>query len=64
MLFQYVSKALHICVANPEGIFRSMYFIDKYFRVQFQVLAQMYLIEDFPELVLYVGSFRDPAGIL
>ena len=40
-----------------------MYFIDKSFREEFQVLTQMYLIDDFPEFVLYVASSRDPAGI-
>ena len=38
-----------------------MYLIDKSFRVEFQVIP---LIDDFPELVLYVGSSSDPAGIL
>ena len=37
---------------------------DMSFIVEYQVLAQMYLIDDFQELVLYVESSRDPAGIL
>ena len=41
-----------------------MFLIDKSLNVEFQALAQMYLVDDFPELVLYVGSSKDPAGIL
>ena len=41
-----------------------MHFIDKSFRVEFQVLAQMYFTDDFPELFLYVSSSKDPPGEL
>ena len=49
---------------NGSLLYFSMFLIDKSFRVEFQALAQIYLVDDFQELVLYVGSSRDPAGIL
>ena len=38
----------------------SKLFIGKSFKVEFQVLAQMYLTNDFSEFVLYVESSRYP----
>ena len=45
-------------------LYFSIFFIDNSFNVRFQVLEQIYLIDDFPEFVLNVGSIIDPVGIL
>ena len=45
-------------------LYFSIFFIDNSFKVRFQVLEQIYLIDDFPEFVLNVRSNIDPAGIL
>ena len=41
-----------------------MLVIERSFSVEFQILKQIYSIDDLPELVLYIGSFKDPGGIL
>ena len=38
--------------------------IERSFSVEFQILEHIYFIDDLPELVLYIGSFKDPGGIL
>ena len=37
-------------------------FVESSFRVEFCALEQIYLIDDFPELVLYFESGREPVG--
>ena len=59
-------KVCRFILLNQKGslLYFSIFFIDNSFKVRFQVLEQIYLIDDFPEFVLNVGSNIDPAGIL
>ena len=61
-----VLKVCTFILLNQKGslLYFSIFFIDNSFKVRFQVLEQIYLIDDFPEFVLNVGSNIDPTGIL
>ena len=66
MLFQYVFKGFYIGFVHPkriEGVFFNV-FIERSFSVEFQILEHIYFIDDLPELVLYIGSSKDPGGML
>ena len=59
-------KVCTFILLNQKGslLYFSIFFIDISFKVRFQALEQIYLIDDFPEFVLNVGSNIDPAGTL
>ena len=53
-------------VIDPKGssLYIVMFFMKRSFSIAFQVLEHMNLIDDLPDSVLYVGSFRDTLGRL
>ena len=40
-----------------------MLVIERSFSVEFQILEQIYFVDDPPELVLYIGTIEDPKAI-
>ena len=67
MLFESVFGSVNICnIAQPKWITNIffMFLIEKSFNVVFEALAEIYSVDDFLELVLYIGSSKDSAGIM
>ena len=55
---------LVLFIQNGSKLYFSMLVIERSFSVEFQILEQIYFIDYLPELVLYIGSIKDPGGIL
>ena len=66
MLFQCAFRGfiLVLFIQNGSKVYFLMLVIKRYFSVQFQILEQIYFIDDLPELFLYIGSIKNSGGIL
>ena len=46
-------------IQNGSNVYFSMFFIERSFSVEFQILEHINFIDDLPELVLYIGSAKE-----